>query len=512
MWFPLYFLVTTIIIARPTLAYYSLEDNYSGGPSFLDSFDFFIGQDPTNGFVTYVDNDTAVATGLFVDNGKSVRLAVDALSTLDPNGPGRNSVRITSKKIYNHGLFIADISHMPGGICGTWPAFWTLGTNWPDDGEIDIIEGVNNAMNNLMVLHTSDGCSIQSDIQDQLGSVIGDDCYAFSDQNTGCRIAAPDHYHTYGKNFNAIGGGIYAMEWTSEAIKIWFFPRYQIPRNINSAPDPSSWGPPTANFQGCDIDSHFRDHSIVFDTTFCGDYAGGVWESSSCARLPSGSTCNNYVANNPGAFAHAYWQINSLAVYQNVSANSTTITTTTSSSSPQSQATITHTVPVIPKPENSHSRRPTMTGLPGGHHHHPPHHPFPLAPGPVIVSPSSDIPFPPLGPGPVMIPPSMGVFPLGPDPAISHHGSPIPPFVPDIGLLPPIPSIPSIPPIPPEASLGPLSFDPFDISLTTTNPPSSRVIALDDLIMESPAPTNFQNCLPPYVKRIVVTTTVTLSC
>jgi hypothetical protein len=37
-------------------------------------------------------------------------------------GSGRKSVRIESKKTYLHGLFIADMSHMPGGICGTWPA------------------------------------------------------------------------------------------------------------------------------------------------------------------------------------------------------------------------------------------------------------------------------------------------------------------------------------------------------------------------------------------------------
>jgi hypothetical protein len=29
---------------------------------------------------------------------------------------------VSSKKTYNHGLFVLDLTHMPGEICGTWPA------------------------------------------------------------------------------------------------------------------------------------------------------------------------------------------------------------------------------------------------------------------------------------------------------------------------------------------------------------------------------------------------------
>jgi hypothetical protein len=35
---------------------------------------------------------------------------------------GRTSVRIESKKSFNHGLIISDIAHMPASVCGTWPA------------------------------------------------------------------------------------------------------------------------------------------------------------------------------------------------------------------------------------------------------------------------------------------------------------------------------------------------------------------------------------------------------
>jgi hypothetical protein len=58
------------------------------------------------------------------------------------------------------------------------------------------------------------------------------------------------------------------MEWTSELINIYFFPRNAIPADITSGnPDPSGWGLPTANFESqygnCDIDANFPAQTIV---------------------------------------------------------------------------------------------------------------------------------------------------------------------------------------------------------------------------------------------------------
>lgn len=70
----------------------------------------------------YVDAVTARNTGLISNYAKSTYVGVDHTNVFSATGPGRPSVRIQSKKSYNHGLFIADIAHMPGGVCGTWPA------------------------------------------------------------------------------------------------------------------------------------------------------------------------------------------------------------------------------------------------------------------------------------------------------------------------------------------------------------------------------------------------------
>ncbi|KAI9792354.1 MAG: hypothetical protein M1835_007927 [Candelina submexicana] len=305
-------------------AEYSLEDDYT--PSeFFSKFSFFTENDPTHGFVKYVNQSTAQVSGLISISGGSAYIGVDHKTN---SSTGRASVRIASTKLYNHGLIIADIAHMPGGICGTWPAFWTLGPDWPNGGEIDILEGVNSQNKNAMTLHTSPGCSITND-GGFTGNMTTTNCNTNVGGNVGCGIASLDT-RTYGKGFNANGGGVYATEWTSKAISIWFFSRGSIPRDVSSgAPAPSTWGQPVAKFQGgCDIDKFFKNQQIIFDTTFCGDWAGNTWNSSTCASLAP--TCQAYVQNNPSVFKDAYWSVNSLKVYQSpasseeVSSNSTT--------------------------------------------------------------------------------------------------------------------------------------------------------------------------------------------
>jgi hypothetical protein len=53
----------------------------------------------------------------------------------------------------------------------------------------------------------------------------------------------------------------------------------------------------------------------VFDTTFCGDWAGSVWSGDAVCASEAPS-CQSFVQNNPSAFTDAYWLVNSLKVYQ----------------------------------------------------------------------------------------------------------------------------------------------------------------------------------------------------
>ncbi|KAH8820411.1 concanavalin A-like lectin/glucanase domain-containing protein [Xylogone sp. PMI_703] len=310
-----------------TDAAYTIQDTFDNS-NFFSEFTFFADADPTAGFVKYATASAANLSSLAGYTGSAVYLGVDH-TTVNPPG-GRHSVRVTSNKSYTRGLFIADIAHMPDSTCGVWPAFWTFGPNWPSSGEIDIIEGVNAQTTNTMTLHTSAGCTITGTGAQSSSTLSNTNCNA-GNGNDGCGFSSADT-RSYGSGFNALGGGIYAMDWTSSAINVYFFPRTSITPDITSGtPAPETWGTPVASFSGsgdgCDIDTHFANHNIVFNTDFCGGWAGSVWSSGSCASLAS--TCDAYVAANPTAFVNAYWEINSVKVYQDGGNSTSTATTTT---------------------------------------------------------------------------------------------------------------------------------------------------------------------------------------
>jgi hypothetical protein len=266
--------------------------------------------------VQYVDQSTAQQMGLI--NGSTTESVSWGVDSTNQTPEGRPSVRISSKKSYNSGLVVLDVEHMPFG-CGTWPAFWMVGPDWPNNGEIDILEGVNDQENNGMTLHTGAGCSISSQSDGAFsGTVETDNCDVKApdqNENAGCSIKHPSK-QSYGAGLNDNQGGVYATQWTDDAISVFFFPRGEIPEDaLGDSPNPDNWGIPAAKFSGgCDIAKTFQEQQIVFDTTFCGDWAGNVWESGSCAS--KAATCDEYVQNNPEAFTDAYWTIKALRVYQ----------------------------------------------------------------------------------------------------------------------------------------------------------------------------------------------------
>ena len=107
------------------------------------------------------------------------------------------------------------------------------------------------------------------------------------------------------------------MEWRTDGIRIWFFPRSSIPADITAgaSPDPSSWGTALADFPktDCDISTHFQNQSIIANIDLCGTWAGATSVFSQQDGCPG--TCTNFVATNATAFDTAYWEFNSFKVY-----------------------------------------------------------------------------------------------------------------------------------------------------------------------------------------------------
>jgi hypothetical protein len=98
-----------------------------------------------------------------------------------------------------------------------------------------------------MTGHTSSNCTINP--QNIWATLMRNDCNAgdsSADPDLGCSMQGINS-NSFGTNFNAIGGGVWAVEWTSSWISIWFFQRGNVPANLKSAsPDPSTWTKPSA--------------------------------------------------------------------------------------------------------------------------------------------------------------------------------------------------------------------------------------------------------------------------
>lgn len=300
------------------------------GQDFFGHFTFYTGADPTHGTVKFLDEAAAWNEKLLSISDSRVLIRIDN-TTVVPEGEGRKALRIESKTRYNSGLFVLQMDHVPTA-CGAWPAFWMFGDDaqhvWPRWGEFDIWEAIHTQNAATTTLHTRENCDQRAvnegiDFQGQ-GWAVGTqsnkakNCWVHANaeyDNQGCGQKLQDG--SAGPKFNVQGGGTFIAEWdpvVNKRLRTWFFPTGQEPP-LGDNPNPDTFGMPnsffTLNEKWCSS-GHFHNMRMVFDVTFCGDYAGGTFHSS-CPEIQM--SCAEYVRSKPSAFSEAFWSIRRLDVY-----------------------------------------------------------------------------------------------------------------------------------------------------------------------------------------------------
>lgn len=341
------------------------------GEGFFSFYDFYEGPDipGSGGFNDYVSMDTARDIGILnVTSDGSVYMG--SVSTGSEKKYRRQAIRLEGKTRFDRGLFVIDLDHMPAG-CGVWPAFWLSDDeDWPNGGEIDIVEGINYQSRIKTALHTSDQCSMYNQvpsyaysgfwekstglydrftgIQDNESVVNSDNCFAGAPHqwpNQGC-VLVSDEDDTLGVPLNKKGGGVVALEWDPENgyIRSWAFtPHNTVPQNLAQAiatagedeknrvePNTEEWGLPFSYFaigEGTNCDSnHFKQQRLIINLAFCGSVAGNRFykdcpDVADDFRIPKEwkpvESCERYVMTEPDEIQNdAYWKINSVNVWE----------------------------------------------------------------------------------------------------------------------------------------------------------------------------------------------------
>lgn len=361
--------IGTLIVGPPSqpIGPYRLKE-IQEGQDFFNHYSFYSGKDSegSNGFINYVNRDEALRMNIAnvtyetVDTGNNTSKTEPFvyMSTSPTDQGPRNSVRLEGLKRYNHGLFILDVRHMPAG-CSSWPAFWlTDEPNWPVNGEIDILEGVNAQTVVKTALHSTMQCKMDDvpmgvktgnwDTAVGVPQKNGDldmtvreanDCYVYNPHqwlNQGC-VAMSEKEGTIGEPLNKKGGGVFVLEWdpvNKHMSSFVFTPHGEVPENLKETlrtasetdpakrvkPDPKKWGLPYAYFPigkatQCSSD-HFSNMHLIFNMALCGSVAGNRFFMDCPELNEKYGNCDNFVAANTPEMNEMYWKVRGVYVYE----------------------------------------------------------------------------------------------------------------------------------------------------------------------------------------------------
>jgi hypothetical protein len=184
------------------------------------------------------------------------------------------------------------------------------------------MESVNLATTgNTVTLHTGPGCKMDVK-RKQRGKTLQEDCQNSTNANAGCGVGGAEE--SAGNSFNE-EGGVYVLEWRPQGIRVWFFHRPSLPKDLAfiteqalpAPPDLESWPIPLADFPNTHCGpEHFGNLSIIINIDIGGmAESSQSWVGDGCAGEGSGLV--EFVSGVPGgAWEEAYWEVGGIWVFQ----------------------------------------------------------------------------------------------------------------------------------------------------------------------------------------------------
>lgn len=267
------------------------------GASFFDDFEFDT-VDYNKGAAAYMNRSLAQKEGLVVAGDTHAIVRTGATK----EGHKRASVKLVSKRNWTHFLLAAKFAHVPFGD-GVWPAFWMNGAggNWPNGGELDILEYAN-ALTSKVAMHTGtqNQCKLDSYEVNKCGPFpdsngMDYDCLTnYDSMKLGCGPTSNNGQRS-GPRW-AESPGVIALEWTRELIRAFFIPEDELPSDLTSdSPRPDAWDkwviayfPMAAserrNPGTCKSpEKVLAGQQIILNIGLCGDWAGSLFFPSPMA-------------------------------------------------------------------------------------------------------------------------------------------------------------------------------------------------------------------------------------
>lgn len=308
------------------------------GERFFDFWDFNT-QDMNNGASEFVDSDTAVKDGL----AQAFPTHTIVRTGLKDWFHKRKSVKLNTKGKWERFLMTMHFTHVPFGH-GVWPSFWTDGDDWPNNGELDLLEWANIDANKVS-FHTGGGpnrCKLDAATLNKPG------CPQFPDVNGGGYDCHTDYwtkpkmlgcgpYSTQAPRFNgeqwSQNPGVVAAQFTDAFIKVFYIPEAEMPSDLSEGvPNPDAWDkwilsyyPFSASERavpGSCPNRPFGPQKLVLSIELCGDWAGKTFDvPGQCVNREypaDDDCCTQYMwdgANDDYLHQRAFFNISWLKVY-----------------------------------------------------------------------------------------------------------------------------------------------------------------------------------------------------